>query len=223
MNTTVYLIRHSIRMNKDYIDQYNTTQDKTIKNEKIVLSVEGERRAEILCNEEELQNIDTVYASNCVRTLQTAKYMLERQNLKVNIDERFDERRVGIPNDNVVSDWLTEQYVNPDYKTVGGESQREVRQRFTEAFNEAIERNKGKRIAIFTHGYAMTFFIMTWCSFEYIKETDTFRLCYNGKELFNRRFNAPEVFKLELDEENNLIDFKVIEFDDLPLKDGLGR
>ena len=37
MNTTVYLIRHSIRMNKEYIETYNTTQDKTLRNEKIVL------------------------------------------------------------------------------------------------------------------------------------------------------------------------------------------
>ena len=38
----------------------------------------GEKRAEILSNEKELQNIDVVYTSNCVRTLQTAKYLLEK-------------------------------------------------------------------------------------------------------------------------------------------------
>lgn len=97
MKTTVYLIRHSIRFNSKNILQYNTIQNKTIKNEKIILSVEGEKRAEILSNEKELQNIDVVYVSNCVRTLQTAKYILEKQNLKVNIDERFDERRLGKP------------------------------------------------------------------------------------------------------------------------------
>ena len=37
MKTTIYLIRHSIRFNNDYIEKYNTTQNKTIKNEKIVL------------------------------------------------------------------------------------------------------------------------------------------------------------------------------------------
>ena len=35
--------------------------------------------------QEELQNIDVIYASNAVRTLQTAKYMMESQNLKVNM------------------------------------------------------------------------------------------------------------------------------------------
>ena len=96
METVVYLIRHSVRFNnKNLIEKYNTNQNELIKYEKIILSVTGEKRAEILSNEKELQNIDVVYTSNCVRTLQTAKYLLEKQNLKVNIDERFDERRPG--------------------------------------------------------------------------------------------------------------------------------
>ena len=77
METTVYLIRHSVRLNmKNNIESYNTTQENLIKSEKIILSVTGERRAEKLSNERELQNIDVVYASNCVRTLQTAKYLM---------------------------------------------------------------------------------------------------------------------------------------------------
>ena len=55
----------------------------------------GEERAKIVCNHEELKNIDVVYASNCVRTLQTAKYLLDSQGLKVIIDDRLDERRDG--------------------------------------------------------------------------------------------------------------------------------
>ena len=165
--TTIYLIRHSVRFNNNNILQYNTIQNKTIKNEKIILSVEGEKRAEILSNEQELQNIDVVCASNCVRTLQTAKYLLEKQNLQVNIDERFDERRSGKPNDDIVKDWWVRQYIDENYKTEGGESQKEVRERFEQAFNEVLEANKGKRVAIFAHAYAITFFIMKWCKFEY--------------------------------------------------------
>lgn len=47
METTVYLIRHSVRLNmKNNIESYNTTQESLIKSEKIILSVTGERRAE---------------------------------------------------------------------------------------------------------------------------------------------------------------------------------
>lgn len=223
MKTTIYLIRHSIRLNNDYIQQYNTCQNKTIRNEKIILNVEGEERARILSNEKELQNLDVIFASNCVRTLQTAKYILEKQNLKVNIDERFDERRVGIPNDKTVPDWWIRQYTDENYKTEGGESQKEVRERFTQAFMEVLNNNKGKRIAIFTHGYAMTFFIMKWCKFDYVKDTDNLKFTFKGKEILNKKINAPEVFKLEFDENNEIIDIENIEFVDLPYRDGLGR
>ena len=112
MNTTVYLIRHSVRFSMNDINTYNTTQSNIIKNEKVILSVEGEKRAEILSNEKELQNIDAVYTSNCVRTLQTAKYLLEKQHLKVNIDERFDERRIGKPNDDLYKTWFELQFLD---------------------------------------------------------------------------------------------------------------
>lgn len=223
MNTTVYLIRHSIRFNNDYIEEYNTIQNKTIRNEKIVLSVEGEKRAEILSNEKELQNLDEIYASNCVRTLQTAKYIIEKQNLKVNIDERFDERRAGKPNDDIVKDWFVRQYLDENYKTEDGESQKEVRERFSKAFEEAINKNKGKRVAIFSHGYAITFFIMKWCKFEYIAEKDYMKFTYKDKVIFNKKINAPEVFKLVFDKNNELIDIQNLEFEDLPYKDGLGK
>ena len=68
------------------IESYNTKQNDILKYEKIILSTLGEERAKILSEQKELENIDVVYTSNCVRTLQTAKYLLEKQNLKVNID-----------------------------------------------------------------------------------------------------------------------------------------
>ena len=85
--TTVYFIRHSVRMKKENIETYNTTQGNLLKEEKIILSVAGERRAELLSKKDELKNIDVAYASNCVRTLQTAKYLLEDQNLKYCVDD----------------------------------------------------------------------------------------------------------------------------------------
>ena len=108
--TTLYLIRHSVRMKQNKIEKYNTNQDKLILNEKIILSSDGEKRAKLLSEKEELQNIDVVYASNCVRTLQTAKYIIEKQNLSVTIDDRLDERRVGIPKDDIYPDWFERQY-----------------------------------------------------------------------------------------------------------------
>lgn len=217
--TTLYLIRHSVRMKRDDIETYNTTQPRIIKEEKIILSGVGEKRAEILSKEKELQNIDVVYTSNCVRTLQTAKYLMENQNLKANIDERLDERRVGKINDKEIPNWFVRQYKDFDYKTIGGESMREVQTRFSEIINEIIEKNKNKRIAVFTHGYAITTFLLKYCKLLYVSE-ERLEIEYNGKTLYNRRLNAPEVFKLIFNNKE-LTNIELIEFDDLPYNHGV--
>ena len=97
-----------------------------MRNEKEILSINGERRAALLSKEEEMYNIDKIYTSKCVRTLQTAKYMMEMNSLPATIDERLDERRVGIPNEGKHPDWFIKQYKDKEFKTENGESQKEV-------------------------------------------------------------------------------------------------
>lgn len=206
--TTVYLIRHSVRLPKDMIESYNTTQNEVLLNEKIILSTEGEERAKILCSQDELKNIDVVYCSNMVRTIQTAKYLLEAQNLKANIDERLNEKTTGTVVD---PNFFKKQYVDIDFRNVNGESQREVRERFDKAFDEIVEKHKDKRIAIFSHGGAISFFLKRYCELEI--EEDKLIYYFKGKQIFNNRINAPEVFKLTMDG-NEVID---IEFIDLGL------
>lgn len=217
--TTLYLIRHSVRMKQNKIEKYNTNQDKLILNEKIILSSEGEERAKLLSEKEELKNIDVVYASNCVRTLQTAKYLIEKQNLNVTIDDRLDERRVGIPNEEIYPDWFERQYKDENFKTVGGESMSDVRKRMDEAITEILLKHKDKRIAIFSHGYAITFYLLKYCKLTNLTD-EKFTFEFNNKIIFDKRINAPEVFKLTFDNEE-LINIESIEFEDIPYNNGV--
>lgn len=223
MNTVIYLIRHSVRLKNSLIEKNNSAQNEVIRSEKSILSPEGEKRAEILSNEKELQNIDVVYVSNCVRTLQTAKYLMNKQKLKAIIDERLDERRTGKPIKMSQHEWIHNQYFNKNFKTDGGESQNEVRQRFLEVYEEILEKYKGKRIAIFSHGYAITFFLMKWCKLLSIDENYVKKISFKDKIIFNAKMNAPELFKLEINENDELISIENIVFDDLPFVDGSGK
>ena len=216
--TTLYLIRHSVRMPLNKI-KYKTNQDKLILNEKIILSKEGESRAKLLSEKEELKNIDVVYASNCVRTLQTAKYIIEKQNLSVTIDDRLDERRVGLANDKYYPDWFERQYKDENFKTVGGESQKDVRNRMDEAITEILKEHKDKRIAVFSHGYAITFYLLKYCKLISIID-EKLKYQFNNKIIFDKKINAPEVFKLTF-EENKIKDIELIEFEDIPYNHGV--
>ena len=212
--TTLYLIRHSVRMPKSFIESYHTSQSELIKNEKIILSSLGEERAKILCSQKELENIDVVYSSNCVRTLQTAKYLLEEQDLKVNIDDRLDERRKGKSNDHIYPNWFSRQYFDPHFKTEGGESQIDVQKRFNEVIHEILKEYKNKRVAIFTHGYAITFYLIQFSKLLEI-EDQRLKLEFNGKIVFNKAINAPELLKLTFDG-FELKNIEVIEIKKLP-------
>ena len=217
--TTIYLIRHSVRMPYDKIESYNTSQDKILRNEKIILSCEGECRAKLLSEKEELQNIDVLYTSNCVRTLQTAKYMMESQDLKANIDERLNERKSGEPNDNIYPDWQMRQYFDENFKTEGGESQKEARKRMEEVIEEILEKHKDKRIAVFSHGLIITFFLLKYCE---LVSMEDFKLKYKFKNkiAFDKKINAPEVFKLTF-EDKDLVDIRIVEFEDIPYNHGV--
>ncbi|MBR6504526.1 MAG: histidine phosphatase family protein [Clostridia bacterium] len=88
--TYIYLIRHSeqLRMKNKILNDLNTQ----IANEKIILSVDGEKKAEELSKLEELINIDVLWSSNYVRAISTAKYISKQNDIEINIDKNLNER-----------------------------------------------------------------------------------------------------------------------------------
>lgn len=81
MSTTIYITRHSIPMKMcPFIkndDEFQT------KNEKQILSVEGEKRAQKLSELEELKDIDVIITSNYVRAIATAKYVADKNDKEI--------------------------------------------------------------------------------------------------------------------------------------------
>ena len=92
MTTTIQLIRHSKQL-KDY-GTILTNESHQEQNEKIILSVEGEAEAKNLSKNKELEEISEIWSSSYVRAISTAKYIAERNSLKINIDSSLNERRL---------------------------------------------------------------------------------------------------------------------------------
>ena len=210
--TTVYLIRHSKKLSNELVNHENNNEYYQNRREKIVLSIEGEKRAELLSKEKEFDDIDIIYSSNYVRTIQTAKYFAESKNMIIHIDERFNERRLGIAQQ---VDITIKQYFDENLKNPDGESQKEVRERMKAGFQEAVNNNRGKNIAVFTHGAAITFLLMCWCKLEYIHEDKHKCLSFNNKIIVDKIFDAPEVFKLQVSGKNEILSIENIEFSSL--------
>lgn len=206
--TTVYLIRHSEKIDNKLLDNSNNSEYYQTRREKIILSIEGEKKAEKLSKLKEFEDIDVIFSSNYARAIQTAKYLAERKSLVIHIDDRFNERKLGIQQED--EKIHIKQYYDENIKNSEGESRKEVTKRMLEAFLEVVNNNRGKKIAIFTHDSSMTFLLMQWCKLEYIREDKHKCLSFNNKVIIDRRYDAPEIFKLLVDSKNNVIDLKNI-------------
>ena len=209
--TIVYLIRHSLKIGKNIIDYSNEKLDNNQSfKAQIILSCEGEKRAERLSNVNEFQDIDIIYSSNNVRTIQTAKYLAEKKNLQIHIDSRFNERNLGI---NGNDELYINQYWDDELKAENGENKREITTRMFEAFQDVVNKNKNKKIAIFSHGASMSFLLMKWCKLENITMNKRKTLSFNGKIIYDKIFDAPEAFKILLDDDNKIINVENIDLE----------
>ena len=198
MNTIVYLIRHA-----DTIDEKgirNTKETSQMINEKEILSIKGEEDSKRLSKNEELKNIATIWCSSYVRAKQTAKYIAEENNLQVNLDDRLNERKLGnleeiaiFMKDKKTRDPSQEQLLYPKFKTSDGESAEDTNKRMTEFLKECLNENKGKKIAIVSHGGSIKFLLLNWC-----KVNENMKLEYKDKEL---NVTSPSLLKLTFKDE----------------------
>lgn len=198
--TTIYLIRHSESLKSN---------NKSI-NEEIPLSDRGEDLAKNLSDLNEFKNIDLIYSSEYKRAISTANYIALNNNLFLNITNKLNERKLGDINSVPKTFWLT-QLEDENAKTNGGESRKEVCERMLLLIEELLNDNKNKKIVLVTHATAITFLLMYWCKLVSADlETKARHLTFNNKDVIDDSFRSPEVFKLEFNENNELIDIVLI-------------
>ena len=210
--TTLYLIRHSIKeRNFGELDSLDSFQ---IRNEKLILSLEGEEKALELSKHSELQKIDELWASNYVRAISTAKYISDSNNIKLNISSAFDERHYGLWDDNVdKEDFWINQFINKDLKNVNGESQVDVQNRMHVKIKEILSRNDNKKIAIVCHNACILFYLLKFCKLVKAEVNKKLTIKFNDKILIKDNImKSPSIMKLEF-EGDKLINISYIEID----------
>lgn len=205
-DTIIYLIRHAETISENGIRNTNETPQDI--SEKEILSIKGEEDSKKLSKNNELKNIDIIWCSSYTRAKQTAKYIANENNLQYNLDKRLCERKLGniedlaiFMNDKSTKDPSREQLAFPEFKTRDGESAIDTNKRMNEFMNEIMEKYKGKRIAIVSHGGAIKFYLLSYC-----KVNENLNLEYKGEEL---TISSPCLLKLTF-RKNVLIDLEQI-------------
>lgn len=186
MNTVIYLIRHA---EKDlYWQQRDILRP---------LTKSGLEQAERLGNQTELQDVDIIYASPYVRTIDTIKPLASKLNLEIKDINAFREREIGNKDDKTPV-YLREQWRDFAFKWPGGESLYEVQQRGVKKLKGIIAEHPGKKIIIVTHmasiGTILNYYDSSFDQEKY------------------RHMTSPDIWKLEFKDEK-FINMNRIPFD----------
>lgn len=211
MQTKIYLVRHSEQLKK--LGKRLCVEDSQIENEKIILTVNGEKKAlELAKYLKTIDNIDVLWTSNYVRAMSTAKYIAEIYNIHMNVDSRFGERKLGNLEElkklgeGKKNSYTVEQLLDENFKNVDSESMLEVRERALSAIEEILKENVGKNICIVTHGALIKFLLLNYA----VLNKETLEIEFNGKKIVGAKLNSPDLIKLTY-EDNKLIDMEHIE------------
>lgn len=202
---TIYFIRHSAPFVE--IDFKNDNWAEYNKN--MILSSIGEDNAKMLCNIKELESVDEIYASNSFRAIGTAKYIAEQNHLKIKLDDRINERELGIDKlSDLPESFVINSFNNKDLKIGFGESLNDVDIRF-EQFINGILKSEKRTIALFLHGIIMLSYLQNLLDFTFDGKNLTIR--FNEVLIYTGIMKNPMVFQLIFDDDNVLVDIKYIE------------
>lgn len=207
--TEIYLMTSSELYDKDNIITIHNSDSKTIINEKAFLSVSGEKKAEEISKNKELQGFDAIYSSSYIRTLETAKYMALENNTVIHVDDRFNERKVGDLAPMEITELRVLQAKNFDFKLPNGESLNEAKKRIQKALKELLNNEKGNKVLIVSHPTIITALLSTWCEVGYNFDYDII-LSYYNKTIIDGNFSFSNIIKLEFDD-TNLVNVDSIE------------
>ena len=205
---TIYLIKHSGPFVdiKNYEDYENVLWEDYNRN--MILSAEGEKRAEGLCNIEELDNVDRIFTSNSVRAIATAKYLAEKNNIKIELDKRIDERIFGVETLNdLPKDFNKLSFDDKNFKMENGESFNEVDSRFINFINDLLEQDSNKNVLVI-HGLILLSYLETICDFSF--DGNVFDIKYKNKVIIDGNPKSSSVYKITYNNNKEVIDVELV-------------
>ena len=205
---TIYLIKHSGPFVdiKNYEDYENVLWEDYNRN--MILSVDGEKRAEKLCEIKELNNVGRIFASDSVRAIASAKYLAENNKIKIELDERINERIFGIEKlSELPKDFNKLSFDDKNYKMRSGESFNDVDKRFIDFINDLLNQNN-ESYALFIHGLILLSYLETICDFAF--DGMNFNIKYNDKVILDGNPKSPSAYKITYNDNNEIIDVSIV-------------
>ncbi len=197
--TTLYLVSNNNVINNLI---YNSDESLELKRERRPLSIDGEKEAQNLVLQDGFQEINVIYSSGYASAISTAKYVAEKLELDINVDNKLNERKIGLLEDKTLRFFKNNQEHDFNYRLSGGESINGTRSRITSVISDIVDKYQDMNILVITHNTAITSYLLNFCEKGYNLD-DRLILNYNDKVIMDGTTNGIDIFKLEF--ENNSI------------------
>lgn len=177
MKTTIYMVRHA---ESPYTEGNERTRGLTLK---------GKLKAEDITRILKDEGINVLISSPYARAVLTLEGLAEELGQEIKIFEDLRERHFSgeddpIPEEKFMSE-MKRMFDDFDYAYPGGESNRACQQRSVVVLRNILEENKGKKIAVGTHGNVMTLMMNHFDAtygFDFLNKTvkpDIYKMHFN--------------------------------------------
>jgi len=166
------------------------------------LSVNGEKIALKLADFKEFENIEKIYSSLHSSAVSSAKYLSEKLELEINLDERLNDCKVGLlgsKNMKMVKGLQDHEFT---YKLPNGESLYEVGNRLNNYISMLI--NKNEEVVVFTHKRAILGLLLKYAKVGYNLD-DNLILHFNNKQIYDDTETELDIYELVI-EDKKIID-----------------
>lgn len=203
----IYFICNNLfENNLTYYDKENIEKKKMTR----PLSVEGEELAKTISLLDSLKKVTLIYSSMYSSSLATAKYLAERNNKNIIVDENLNDCKVGILGNRQLKMIKIMQNHDFNIKLKDGESLEEVKERMSDILNKIIYVNGNKSVAVFTHKRAVLGLLLKYGKVGYNLDDDLV-VEFNEKVVYDESDKDVDIIKFIIDDNKKVIDIDVID------------
>ena len=202
----IYLISNNLfENNLSYADMHEIELKKLTR----PLSIEGENLAKSLSLLEEVNDANLIYSSMASSSLGTAKYLAERLNKKIFVDENLNDCKVGNLGNKSLK--MVKFMQNHDFniKLNNGESLEEVGNRIEKVINKIIYLNNNHKVVVYTHKRTILGYLIKHGKSGYNLD-DNLIVEFNEKVIYNEAEKDADIIKLTFDNKK-IVDIDLIE------------
>ena len=188
---------------------YNNRQDIEQKKMTRPLSIEGESVAKNIAILDDFMDVNSIYSSMYASSLASAKYLANRLDKIIIIDEDLNDCKIGTLGSKSLK--MVKFMQNHDFniKLNGGESLEEVGNRMERVVHKILDIGKNK-IAVYTHKRALLGYLIRNAQTGYNLDDDLI-VEFNDKVIYSEADKDADIVKVTYDRGHNILDIDILD------------